>query len=283
MTPKPRAIMIALATSILGTVVSACDPPQPSDFSIENLDPSEDVFLWIGADRDASVRCSGGHGCDDGANNFGVDGDLRVSNQTAQLHASYVHFHLPVLPPGAEIVEAYLELYHGATRGDGTSDDQCLPVAPAVAPWRYDEITWDNQPNHVGIGLGNPFVIALRSDAWSGTGNIAEYVQTMFDSPDAAHGFAIFAPQGPMIDKGFYSNNSPFRAVDDLGLAPRLLVRARMPDLSRDEDFVVPELPLHNDLPFDGENVLMARLAIGESWRPTWNVAVVEAGLPCAW
>src|SRR5690606_11574332 len=99
--------------------------------------------LWLAADRDAVVRCSD-VGCPDGDNNYGLEGSLAASNEHRDAKASYVHFHLPQVPEGTEVVEAYIELFHAGTREDGQPDDQCLPMAPAAAPWRWDTITWNN-------------------------------------------------------------------------------------------------------------------------------------------
>lgn len=272
---------LALTSVTLG----ACDPDAGAGpggpWALEDLG-DRDLFVWIGADRDAVVRCSGAE-CSDGDVSYGLEGSLAISNEPGEAKASYVHFHLPELPPGAEVVEAYLELHHGATREDGRSDDRCLPVAPAASAWTWTELTWNGQPNTIGLGAGGPFAIALRSDAWSGTGDIGEHVADLMGGTAPNHGFAVFAPgaAGGPVDKGFESTNGASRAADDLGLAPRLLVRVHVPD-GVEGDFVVPPLPPDNDLQFDGQTTALGRVSAGDDWPEIWHASIDTPGSSCS-
>lgn len=268
----------------LPCLVAACDAELPEGCD----EPSHvelgdgDVFLWIAADYDAVLRCSDSNQCAEGDTNYGLDGYLAASNETVDRKASYLHFPVPELPPGTEIVEAYVELYHGGVMEDGKPDEQCLPVAPAVAPWEYDTITWNNQPNTMFLSPGGAFRIAVETDAWSGTGNIAGHVQSLVTGALPNDGFAFFAPQpgAPFIDKGFDSNNTFTRKTDDLGLAPRLLVRARLPETA-ERRIEMPELDERNDLPFNGDTIVIGYAEAGADWPESWEATASDPVFHC--
>lgn len=275
----------AFAALLAVAALAGCDPYTPAGpggpWAVEDLG-DRDLFVWIGADRDAVVRCTGAD-CADGDVNYGLEGSLSIANEPGEAKASYVHFHLPELPEGVEIVEAYLELHHGATREDGRSDDRCLPIAPAAAAWAWDEITWNDQPNTIGVGAGGPFAIALRSAAWSSTGDIAEHVAALMTGDAPNHGFALFAPgaAGGLVDKGFEATNGVSRDVDDPGRTPRLLVRVHVPD-GVEGELVVPPLSADNDLPFDGQTTVLGRVAAGDDWPEIWEAAITTPGSSCS-
>lgn len=235
------------------------------------------VYLWVAADKDAYVSCgfpgSGGV-CPEENLNYGAHGELVVSRSTLGIKIAYVHFLLPHLPEGTRILESYLELYHPGQQEDGQTDDVRIPVVNATAPWHPATLTYANQPNI--FGASGEFDIRLRSRAWSGSRDITDIVTPHFNNRSRFYGFAFWWPFGknPPIEKSFYSNNDSRRTASDLGLSPRLLVKIELPAGKSTDDIVLPPLSADNDLPFNGQEVLMLRFASGSNWPAGWNVAI---------
>lgn len=91
--------------------------------------------------------------------------------------------------------------------------------------------------------------------------------------PSKNYGFAITAPPNTEIDKAFYSLNSKDRTEEDLGRAPRLLIEVELPPGS--EPITWPQqVAVESDLPFEGEEVLIAKTAGGEDFPAEWEPAV---------
>lgn len=94
------------------------------------------VFLWISADQDTYTKCSIAASCNNGDQNHPLQGELHVASETSvELKRAYLHFPMPELPDGATVVRAHLEVYNGAERGDGRSDDLCLGITQLDASW----------------------------------------------------------------------------------------------------------------------------------------------------
>jgi hypothetical protein len=230
------------------------------------------VFLWISSDKDTYVSCgAAGPPCPEENLTFGTHGTLAVAKNGVGVKQIYVHFGLPTLPEGTVLEEAYLELYHPAQNEDGQTDDVDIPVARASAAWSPEQVSWATQPDT--SLTGGEATINLRSTDWSGTEDIVTLVDDWYANPGSNHGFRIYWNGTPGIEKGFYSNNDINRKVDDLGLAPRLLIRMELPEGKTTSDMTLPALPTDNDLSFPaGEEILMVRFAGGTDWPNSWKV-----------
>lgn len=246
---------------------------------IESIDPGEvaegTVFLWVSSDKDAYVSCgSAGTPCSESQLNFGKFGQLVVAKNGVALKKSYVHFGLPILPEGTVIEEAWFEMYHPGKNEDGKTDDILIPFATAAASWSPMLLNLDNEPNpQLTGGGGGVMTIHLNSQAWSGSGNISGLIKKWYDGTMSNYGFYIYWNlQNPGIEKGFYSNNDIRRKAMDLGLAPRLLIKIKLPDGKSTNDISLPPIPAGNDLDFNGQEILMMRFSGGDDWPEVWKV-----------
>lgn len=262
----------ALAVALLLALAGCSSPPTGTGGEPVEGSASGTVFLWLGSDADTYVSCeTGGPPCPGEELNFGTDDFLRVAFSAVALKKTYVRFALPDLPDGSVLTEAYFELYHPGTREDGQSDDISIPVAPAAGPWSPMTLTLANEPNPQLTG--GDYDINLNSAEWSGTADLATLVRDWLADPGSNHGFYVYWPDADAgIEKGFYSNNHSSRTEDDLGRAPRLLMRVELPDGATSDDITLPAIPPDNDLPFDGQTILMMRVAGGEDWPAGWEV-----------
>ena len=233
------------------------------------------VYIWIGAGKDAHVSCGRpAGGCPEGNTNYGLMGSLSVAGWELAIKSAYVYFDMPQLPDGTEIQEAYFEMYHGGAREDGKTDDVLIPVARVGSTWDPRTITYNNQPNKTPGARET--AINLNSQDWSGTPNIVGIVNDWMANPQSNHGLVTsWSPlQAPYIEKGFYSINHPSRTLDDMGLAPRLLLKVQLPPGTDSNDIFLPAfLPVGHDLPTQpGQAITMMRTAGGAEWPADWNV-----------
>lgn len=230
--------------------------------------------MWIGSDKDAYVSCGdAGPPCPEGELNYGDSGSLVVARNGIALKKIYIHFSLPELPSGSTIESAYLELYHPAQNEDGQTDEIDIPLGRAADSWSPGTITFENEPNAQLTGAESS--INLNSMEWSGSPNIAGIIRDWYNlaDPSANNGFYIYWNQQSLgIEKGFYSNNDIRRKEDDLGLSPRLLLKIQLPDGSNSSDIEPPPIAPDNDLEFDGQEILVARIRAGSDWPDSWNV-----------
>ena len=100
----------------------------------------------------------------------------------------------------------------------------------------------------------------------------------MFNNPDSDYGFVLswsMLSNGLGIEKGFYSNNHMNRVADDMWLAPRLLVKIRLPSGKTTNDISPSSLPSDNDLDFPaGTNILVLNLSSGSDWPDVWDASI---------
>lgn len=258
--------VLAFLTAAL-FLLTGCDALTDSDDGGDGVEGT--VFLWVGADKDAYVSSSMPN------RNYGTNSGLVVAQQGDLLKQTYVHFSLPLLPSGSTVEEAYFELYHSGQNEDGQTDDVNIPVTRAAGPWSPGTLLYGSQPNEARGGLG--YRIHLNSKDWSGTRNIADIVRGWYDDPSSNHGFHVYwDKRNPGIEKGFYSNNHRSRAADDLGRAPRLLLKVQLPEGTDSGDIQLPSIPGDNDLEFDGREILIVRFSggsgSGSDWPAGWNV-----------
>lgn len=239
---------------------------------------SSEVYLWIGSDKDSYVSCGMPSGnCPEQNFNFGLNSFLVVANSSVALKKTYIHFTLPGLPSGSQIEEAYLELFHPGKNEDGKSDNILIPVGLASSDWKPLELNYATEPDH-----DNPleeFNINLRSQGWSGSINISNLMQRFFFTSEEFHGFHLFWPyQSQGIEKGFYSNNYKDRKVNDMGLAPRLLLKVHLTEGKSVADITFPaRLPNDTDLYFPGQQVkILQSVSGGDTWPAEWDVASIK-------
>lgn len=261
---RPMRILLLLPTLAFASGCNLLAPP-------EDEEASGTVFLWVSSDKDAYTSC-GGVGCPEGGNNYGTQGFLPVANNPPinVLKKGYVHFTPPTFPEGTEIQEAYFEMFHGATMEDGHTDDIDIPVAEGAGAWSPLTLTHANQPNPDLTGSFT--TINLKSNAWSGTPNIADRVIAWHDTPSSNNGLVTYwVYAGAGVEKGFSSNNHTSRTATDLGQAPRLLIKAKFPDGTSTSDMQLGALPADNDIDL-GTEVLMVRFQSGDDWPEEWAV-----------
>lgn len=273
---KRRSISLILASVLLASCCAGCSlPTGPEPFAQGDKLPSSDsgfVSLWISADKD--TYASRGRAGEEGDRNFGQSGSLVVAFGPLGIKQSYVHFTPPSLPPGTEILESKFELYHSGKNEDGSSDEVLLNVAAIrTEGWNPSTLTWNNRPDRDGLPAPDA-EIRLRSQNWSGTPDIRGIAEQMIASPSSNHGFLVWYrdPSGRQLEKGFYSNNDNRRRQNDLGLAPRLLMRVKLPPGTSAADMVLGFLPPDSDLT-PPRPITMVRTRQSEQWPADWNVS----------
>jgi hypothetical protein len=251
----------AMFLAMAGLIALSCFGDDP--VSTNGGGGSGIYFLWIGADMDATVDSSMPDV------NWGRDGYNRVA-LGGQTKRSYIHFLIPDVPEGTDVMEAYVELYHGGKNEDGKTDDIDIPFTEASDTWSATEITWNNQP---AFTPGGTHHIDLRSQSWSASDDLEGLVQGYFDDPDSHRGIVVYwSNLSLLIEKGFTSNNDYRRTVSDMGLSPRLLVKISLPDGKTMDDVALPPLSTGTDLDFPGQEILMLRYSSGADWPPSWDV-----------
>lgn len=261
--------------TIIPIILAVCSILTGCDALLDNtkLSTSDQyVCVWLSSDRDAFV--SYGRTGEEVNRNF-ADNDLSVARGVLGYKYSYVNFSRPEFPEGTEIVLAKLELYHGGKNEDGTTDDITLDVGVVRnEPWGRSTITWNNRPDRGG----QPFAevpLYLRSQAWSGTGDISGYVKEMFNNPSSNYGFEISLPNtgAAHVEKGFYSNNDFHRKQNDLGLSPRLVMKIKLPPGKTMNDIRLPFLPADHDFKRLPQPVTTVNLVQSGEFPQDWNVS----------
>jgi hypothetical protein len=262
-------------TMLLVLAILSTNGCQQLTTAVDGGTASGTVCFWISATKDAHV--SYGRTGEEVDQNFGLNGSLVVAVGPIARKRSYVDFSLPTFPAGTEVQAAKLELYHSGKNEDGYTDDITMNVAriPSGETWTPAAITWNNRPDRGG-NFAPETSIPLRSQNWSGTPDIAGYVREMIANSSAYNGFVIWLDDGSFpqqVEKGFYSDNDIRRKQNDLGLAPRLLVRVKLPDGKSTDDITLPFLPSGHDLQNLPQPVTTLRFTRSDSWPTEWNVS----------
>jgi len=231
-----------------------------------------DVYFWISSDKDTYVSCgSPMQSCPEKDRTFGTANQLVAAEWDLGIKKSYIHFTPPTFPAGVVITEAYFELYHSGKNEDGNTDDLILPVDIAASAWSPNTLTYANQPNTQLFGSVTQ--LDLQSQGWSSTPDIAGLANEWIDNPASNKGLVVYwSSTSQNAEKGFYSNNHTSRTATDLGLAPRLLLKASFPDGTSTSDMTLGALPSDNDLNL-GPQVLMVRYTSTTDWPSDWAVA----------
>jgi len=231
------------------------------------------VSLWISSDKDAYVSCGRTSSCEEGDLNYGTHDHLVVAGGQNGRKRAYVHFPIPNVPEGTEVLEAYLELFHSGKNEDGKTDDIDIPFGELQQGFAPLTVTWNTRPDP-GTTEGQ-YRIKLHSQAWSGSQDIKDLVAGYLGSPESHLGFFLawneLFHSGLEIEKGFYSNNEKDRTESDLSKAPRLLVKIKLPDGKTTDDMTMPFMTTDNDLKDLTRPTLMLRYTQGD-WPATWEV-----------
>lgn len=263
-----RAGLCLLAA--LSTMAAGCDILQQAP---AGPNASGVVCVWLSANKD--TYASFGRVGEEAERTFGAHGSLVVATGPLGRKIAYVDFTRPVFPEGTEILLAKLELYHGGRNEDGSSDDITFSVGPVRnEPWSPATLNWNNRPDRGGMAP-NEFPLYLRSQAWSGTRDIAGHVREMFGRTDH-FGFVVShhdPSSGRQVEKGFSSNNDISRKQNDQGRAPRLLLKIKLPPGATTSDIVLPFLPADHDLERLAQPVLMMRFVQADEFPASWQAS----------
>jgi hypothetical protein len=259
-------------TILLVLIILSMNGCQQLSTAVDGTTASGTVCLWISATKDAHV--SYGRTGEEVDRNFGQNGTLVVAVGPIARKQTYVDFSLPTFPAGTEVQAAKLELYHSGKNEDGYTDDITMNVAriPGSETWTPATITWNNRPDRGGH-FASETSMPLRSQNWSGTPDIAGYVREMMANPSAYNGFVVWLdnPFPQQVEKGFYSDNDIRRKQNDLGLAPRLLVRIKLPEGKSTDDITLPFLPSGHDLQNLPQPITTLRFVKSDTWPSDWN------------
>jgi len=267
-----KTLTLALTITLAALLASGCNllqeatPAQPVG--------SGTICFWIAADKD--TYASFGRTGEEGDLNFGQHGTLVVATGPNGRKKTYLNFARPNFPEGTEILFAKIELFHPGKNEDGTSDDIPLDISTIrTEPWSPATLTWNNRPDR-GASHTSEFQLMLRSQAWSGTGNIKGFIEDMFMNPSSHYGFLVALEDGffaNQIEKGFYANNDIRRKQDDLGLSPRLVMKVKLPAGKSTNDVTMPFLPTDNDLKNLPRPVTMVRFVQADEFPSDWKVS----------
>jgi len=235
----------------------------------QNQPFNSEVYYWISSDADTFVECNTqSGGCSgDSTDHSGFD-FLSVTHNENSIKRSYINFPKITFPQGTEIQEAYFELFHNAKNEDGKSDDILIDVNRVHINWNAGTIRYSNQP--IPTGNGAEFNMKMKSQNWCGTINISTEMQTDLMGVSDFQGFLVSIQNFfPGYEKGFCSGNHRSHTLTDLGLAPRLLLRVKLPNGQTNNDVLIG--PGHTD--GSGTNFIGYRFQTGNSWPVDWKPA----------
>ena len=283
------------AVTVMGiaAAVSACLPTGGGGLFGSRLTPvmegsaeGEFAFVWLAAVKDADVRCTA-PGCVDGGTRYG---DLPALNLALAdvmppgIQKTYVAFYLPQFPPGTEVVEAHLNLFEQSEQIPSAAP---RPVDLVPGPWDPMRVSYDRQPVPPGARaeMVGEFAGFGARDTWRGTlartSALVPAIEAHLADPASNHGFVIqnFPDPSGFYLRSFSSLNHPSRTASDMGQAPRLLLKLRLPEADpvlSAGTVVLPPLPPETDLDetLPAGEVLVMRVAGGTDWPAEWRVAV---------
>jgi hypothetical protein len=230
------------------------------------------VAIWLSAEQDTYISS---HEQD---RNFGRNDHLVVAGRLLDTKLPLARFRLPELPPGFELLDAYLELYHTGRNEDGQTDDVQIDITKPKDPWDAMSLTWSQSRawSAVPPQPGGFAHLCVRSQAWSGSQNIANTLAEAYRQGRSEYEVYLKwdRPSPPQIEKGFASNNHGSRRWDDLGLAPRLLIRLQLPPGATLPDQTFRTFAPNQDLGRLPQPVLMSSVEPGDTWPVSWQVTV---------
>lgn len=131
-------------------------------------------------------------------NNYALHGDFLAcawTNQSIPVSTrAVVEFDLSVIPPGATIISATLELFHHVSQNNNAGHSNLS--APATAwleritqPWSETTVTWNNQPATTALNRVN--VAAPASMTQNYSFNVTAMMIDMMNDPANSHGFML--------------------------------------------------------------------------------------------
>jgi hypothetical protein len=225
-------------------------------------------YFWCTAVKDAYVSSVLDY------NHGGYDWNNVGTGQTNGWQRTYIEFYLPQLPAGAVITDAHINVYENSQQWPGQSS---IDVALANGDWDPTTITWSNQPNPPGAMGAGPAIGAYSGiPKWRGTDNIAGYVQDHMDDPSSNNGFVLVMNDyyGNWL-RSFASLNHATRTADNMGQAPRLMLRIETNAPLTNANVLPSGLPIDNEL----TNRLTGLITVSEQrfgisdWPSDWDVA----------
>ncbi len=228
------------------------------------------VYYWISSDADTYVEClTIAGGCSGGDIDHSGYDFVAVAHTSSEIRRAYVNFPQPSFPSGTVVEEAYFELYNIQKNNDGKSDDILLDVNRVHKDWNAGQITYSNQP--ILTGNGAEFNMKMRSQNWCGTIDIGSFMQQDLLTASNFNGFLVsIQSYEPGYDKGFCSGNHKSRTLTDLGLAPRLLLKVKLPAGFTTDD--VQFTKTHAD--GQGGSYVGFRFRQGADWPADWKLAI---------
>lgn len=263
--PLPQQLVIAAAVILVGLAGAGC---VRNLGSIATSGGDGEVCYWISADADTYI----GPG-PEADRNFGREGSVSVSGFTSVQPSRLTFVRFPYLhfPQGTEILEAKFQLFMGGKNEDGQGDDITMAVDLIHDfPWSPLTLTWNtNDAGRRSWGGTYPFII--RPQNWCTTENIAEAVRTSYANQDKIHGYVVSYRRQTAHRKGFSSNQDFSRKQNDLGKAPRLLLRVKLPAGSTTSDVTLPFLAADTDLTLP-RPVTTVRFSVSSTWPADWDV-----------
>ncbi|MCK4720081.1 DNRLRE domain-containing protein [bacterium] len=234
-------------------------PPPPQKFT---------TYFWCAADKDAYVNSTQDwpHG--------GLFWDNVGAGMPNGQQRTYMHFYMPILPSGAEIVEAYINVYEDSRQYPGTGS---IPIGLANEDWDPGTIIWSIQPNPPGAGSIGASISPFNDvNMWRGSGNVKNTVQQHIDNPTLNFGWVLFESSYYNTVRSFSSVNHLSRTSTDMGQAPRLLLKVETDTQLNLNSVMGANLTPDNELsPRLPGTVLVLEMWSGNTgWPADWEVAV---------
>ena len=264
---SPYRALVALL--VCGLLQACCTP------AVVGSAPPGSAVLWIAADMDTTVQSEPSQNL-----NFGGLPYLNVSRSVVSVltnERSYVHFTLPRLPPGTQVLEAYVNLYENSRIDPGTEQ---IPFAWANGAWDPLASTWANQPNPPGAAGEIASIGPFRDvNQWRGHPvSIHDEVQRALSGTQANNGF-VFHMNSPFASRRSFAADIT-RTSSTLGTAPRLLLRVanELQPFNAGTVTMPMQLPQAQDIctargPLPLGSTTMVLIAPGAAWPPAWAVA----------
>jgi hypothetical protein len=255
---------ICLISLSLLFVLSGCENLQaPSDSDI--------YFFWLAASKDAHVSSS--------VPDFNYDGLFSLVSSHGDPNKEqrfYIEFFMPQLPAGAEVLEAYINIYEDSQTGQAGT--VTIAVGEAVAEWDPYEITWNNQPNPIGAFSTAAKEIQSYVDynMWKSTGDVKEIAQKHLDDPDSNFGWLFNNQSSTAFTRSFKSMNAlDARTKTELQFGPRLLMKVKSSTPLTTATIgttITGSTELGNMYGF-GTDIRVYNIESGEEWPVAWEVA----------
>jgi hypothetical protein len=259
---------IFLVIYLVFFVLSGCDFFGKDDPII--TDDSYYVF-WLAASKDAHVSSS--------QPDYNYDGMFSLISSHGDPNKEqrfYIKFFMPQLPAGTEVLEAYINIYEDSQTGQAGT--VTIAVDEAVAEWDPYAITWNNQPNPIGLSgsAGGQIQAYVTNNMWRKTADIKGIAQKHLDDPDSNFGWLFNNSSSIPFTRSFKSMNAlDARTQTELQLGPRLLMKVKSStplDANNIGTTITGSTELGNMYGF-GTDIMVYLIQSGEEWPVEWEVA----------